>query len=367
MADLTPRERLLAPLRQLTPDRPCWTADLTWWYGATQQAGRLDARYEGPAGILRLHEDLGVCDYYHYGASVFSTHQDGVEVVDRVDGDRRERRWRTPAGELSERWEYLPASYCWAHTAYAAKTAADLAVVQDIFQRTRHTPNAAGFLERDAYLGDAGVPIAAVPRSPLPALLADWCGIMGTIYLVADEPAAVEDTLAVIDQANDAAFDALVAGPAELVHFCDNLDSNNCASYWSAYLGNYYDRRLRQLHAAGKVAAVHLDGTVRGLLPKLAACGFDAVESVTPGPVGDVEIEDLRAVAGSDTVTLWGGVPGAMFAAPWTAADLRAHVRRLLDALWPGRLIVASADQVPPDGDVSLCRVVAETIAEYCP
>ena len=165
---------------------------------------------------------------------------------------------------------------------------------------------------------------------------------MQTIYLIADEPAAVADTLAIIDRANDAAFDCVMAGPAELLHFCDNLDSGNCASYFETHMAEYYRRRLGQLHAAGKVAAVHLDGAVRGLLPRLAACGFDGIESITPAPVGDVEIEDLRRVAGNEQTILW------------------------LDALWPaGRLVVASADQVPPDGDVDFCRVVAETIETY--
>jgi len=165
------------------------------------------------------------------------------------------------------------------------KTVADLQVVQDLFLRTRHEPTPAAFPAAVAALGDSGVPISAVPRSPLPALLADWCGVMQTIYLMTDEPAAVADTLTIIDRANDAAFECVTAGPAELLHFCDNLDSGNCASYFESHMAEYYRRRLGQLHAAGKVAAVHLDGAVRGLLPRLAACGFDGIESVTPAPV----------------------------------------------------------------------------------
>jgi len=128
-------------------------------------------------------------------------------------------------------------------------------------------------------------------------------------------------------------------------------------------MADYYRRRLRQLHSAGKFAVVHLDGMVRGLLPKLAACGFDGIESITPAPAGDVEIEDLRALTGNEKTILWGGIPGAMFAPPWTADDVRAQTRRWLEALWPdGRLVVGSADQVPPNGDIDFCRIVAETI-----
>jgi hypothetical protein len=188
------------------------------------------------------------------------------------------------------------------------------------------------------------------------------------VYLIEDEPQAVEDTLAVIDHANDGAFECVVRGEPELLHFCDNLDSGNSASYWDRYLAPYYRRRLEQLHAAGKFAVVHLDGMVRGLLPRLAASGFDGVEAITPQPVGDVAIEELRSVAGNARTVLWGGIPGAMFVGPWTADDVRAQTRRFLDALGPGgRLVVGSADQIPPDGDIARCRAVAGTIEAWRP
>jgi hypothetical protein len=120
------------------------------------------------------------------------------------------------------------------------------------------------------------------------------------------------------------------------------------------------------LHAAGQFAVVHLDGTVRGLLPALAACGFDGIEAITPVPVGDVAIEELRNLTGHERTILWGGLPGAMFCSPWTATDIQAQTRRWLNALGnDGRLIVGSADQVPPDGEIELCRVVVDTIAEW--
>ena len=50
--------------------------------------------------------------------------------------------------------------------------------------------------------------------------------------------------------------------------------------------------RLERLHAAGVRAAVHLDGTLKGLLPKLAATGIDAIEAITPQPVGDLSLEE---------------------------------------------------------------------------
>ena len=112
------------------------------------------------------------------------------------------------------------------------------------------------------------------------------------------------------------------------------------------------------MHAAGVKCAVHLDGTVKGLLPKLVRSGFDAIEALTPKPAGDLDIEEIRDLAASDTVILWGGVPGVMFAPPYTWEQMEAHVRRLLDC-WQGRpFVMGVADQVPPDGNIEFCRKI---------
>jgi hypothetical protein len=364
---LSPRERLLAPFQGVKPDRPAWVADLTYWRDAAQRAGRLEARHAGRAGWLQLHLDLGVCPYYFYeGNTLFAVCRDGVETRTEESPTRRVTRWRTPRGALEETWEYVPQASCWAHTGYAVSTARDLKTLQDVLRRTRCEPCDADYRRLRDFIGDAGLALCAAPRSPLPGLMTDWCGVLNTIYLIEDERAAVEDTLAVMAAVNDPAFEIIARGPAELIHFCDNLDSGNYGLLFERYMQADYRRRLDRLHAAGRYAVVHLDGMVRGLLPRLAACGFDGVESLTPLPVGDVAIAELRALAGNPRTILWGGIPGAMFAPPWKPDDVRAQTLALLDAHGrDGRLIVGSADQIPPDGDIRLCRLIADTIEAW--
>jgi len=65
-------------------------------------------------------------------------------------------------------------------------------------------------------------------------------------------------------------------------------------------------------------------------------------------------------LADSQTVILWGGVPGVMFAPPYTWPQMRAHVERLL-ASWGDRpFVMGVADQVPPDGNIEFCRRIAD-------
>ena len=361
---MTPRQRLLAPFQGITPDRPALLADLSYWYSAAKAAGTLEKQYDGQEGYKRLHKDLGVCYYYDYADhEVFTTRYEGATVETKESPTERRRFWRTPKGELTDCWHYLPQSSCWALVEYAVKTVDDFPVMMDLFQRVRYAPAYEEYARLDAWIGASGIPLAAVPRSPLPALLADWCGVEQTIFFLMDHPDVVAEALAVIDRANDMAFEIIGNAPCSLLHFCDNLDSSASTPFFEEHMKACYARRLKQLHQAGKFAVVHLDGRVRGLLPKLAKCGFDGVESITPAPVGDVTVEETRGLADNDRLVLWGGIPGAMFCAPWSERDVCAQTRQVMEH-WgkQGRLVVGTADQIPPDGAIGWCRAIADAI-----
>ena len=143
-----------------------------------------------------------------------------------------------------------------------------------------------------------------------------------------------------------------------------NLSGNTMGGCYEEHLRPVHEHRLPVLHRAGTRCAGHLDGLVKGLLDKVVEAGFDAVEALTPLPCGDLPMESMREEAGSDTVVLWGGVPGILFAPPFTWDDVAAHVRSVLRA-WKGTpFVLGVADQVPSDGDVSFCPKIADLIRD---
>jgi Uroporphyrinogen decarboxylase (URO-D) len=360
------KERLLAPFRGIAPDKPAWVADLSYWYAAAEGCGRLSCEYQGREGYKKLHEDLGVGYYYDYESRLFESEFDGVDFSERQMGKERNRRWRTSKGSLTEHWRFLDSAACWARDKYPVSSECELPILLEICSRMRFAPAHSVYKEIEEWVGESGVPLAPVPRSPLPGLLTDWCGVERTVYFLMDNVGTMRRIMECIDAANDAAFAIVASAPCELVHFCDNLDSSASTPYFEQFMREYYERRVRQLHDAGKHAVVHLDGRVRGLLPLLASCGFDGVESITPAPLGDVAVEELRAVAANPRTILWGGIPGAMFSQPWTKAQICDHTKRLLESLaGENRLIVGSADQIPPNGNLDYCAAISETIEKW--
>jgi len=355
-------EALLGLLDGQRPDRVVWT----YWMAGQQQAGTATARWNTEEGYLQLHRELGILPYYYYEKfwAAQPLYEASIEVTDQREGDKTTRRFRTPVGELVERSVYSPASCSVGITKHLVQSERDLDVLLYLLKRRRLEPaNLDDWPpRRQMWAAYGGLPCIGLPRSPLAALLVEWAGVVNAAYLIADRPEKVAEALRLMEEQEEPVIEAVCKLAPPLVHFPDNLSSDSSTSLYDDYMAAGHRRRIERLHAAGVRCAVHLDGRVKGLLPKLVRSGFDAVEALTPKPAGDLEIEEIRDLAGSETLILWGGVPGIMFAPPYTWPQMESYVRRLMEC-WKDRpFIMGVADQVPPDGDIEFCRKIARVI-----
>ncbi len=360
-------QALMDLLRGEIPSRVVWTADLSYWMEGQRRAGKADPAWESEAGYIEFHRQLGVLPYYYYAKFWLAEarYSSQVETTTQTSGDRTITRYHTPRGELVQESVYLPTSCSVGVTKHFVESEADLDILLCLIEQRSLVPACLDdYPQRRAlWKGYGGLPSIALPRSPLPSLAYEWAGIQNAIYLLADCRDKVQRLLGLMEEQETPILEAVCQAAPPLVHFADNLTSDHFTGLYDRYLGPAHRTRLNCLHAAGVRCAVHLDGAVRGLLPKLARAGFDAVEALTPSPAGDLDICQMRSVAGSQQVILWGGVPGVLFAPPFTWKDMQAHVERVLDCCRGQPFILGVADQVPPDGDITFCERIAGMIA----
>ncbi len=92
---------------------------------------------------------------------------------------------------------------------------------------------------------------------------------------------------------------------------------------------------VHTMHRHGKKAVLHMCGLLKGLLPALAETGMDAVNGLTPPPVGDVTVEEALDALGESTVILGGILDPTSFSAPGVS---REQIWRALDGLYTPRL-----------------------------
>lgn len=362
---MTPKERFEAVFRGERPDAMVFFGDLTYWYSVHDQIGDLPEAWRGPRGIGRLHRDMGVGEYVPGCCAYAMVEGDRVRVEGRTEGGVRTVVWRTPVGTLRSRQAYSQPSFSWGFTEHAVKGVEDLKTLRYIMEHRTYRPAPEAIVQVERDYGDFGVAIVAVDGSPLTELNKTWMGVMDMCYLLADEPDEVKETLETIARSQDRAYEITEACACPYVMINENLSAETMGGYFDEFIGPYLSRRMEGLHAHGKKALLHNDGTLRGTLDKLGATGVDCVDSVVPKPVGDVAVADLRSLAGNE-ILLLGGLPGAMFAPPFTARDMERHVREILRRhKESGTFMLGVADQVPPNGDIQLVKLVADLIEEY--
>lgn len=359
------RERVLAVLNGKRPDMTPWYADLSYWYDGQKRMEKLPKKYEGEEGYLRLHQDTGA-GIYLYPPSVWKQEFDEtVNLTANKEGNKTISIISTPWGELCSLEEYLPQSFSTAYKEHYIKKSEDLKIMRYVFSHRQVTPYFDDFRHIDVLWNGWGLPdlLAPICVSPLQTLLTRWAGVEATIFLVADSKEEVERTITELQEDDDKIFEIIAESPARLVEFPDNLSGEVTGkNLIEKYNLPYWQKRIKQLHQAGKFVGIHNDGTLRGSLPSIIEAGFDFVEAVTPAPVGDLTLEEIKKIV-ENKIIIWGCLPGALFSPVYSEDYFKKYLKEVLKTFPPGSgFILGVADQVPPDADFSRIALIREIL-----
>jgi uroporphyrinogen-III decarboxylase len=364
---MTERQRVLTLLAGGRPDRVPWFGDLDYWATALIGRGERPADFKGSDAYIDWHRELR-CGFYLQGYFPFRTIVENCRITEWREGAARRKRIETPRGTLTDTWTWLAESFAEAPTEHLVKSAADLAAYRYLFENTRYEPDY-GFAEkRRAQVGEAGVVLCYLPKSPFMQMVALDAGIYAVAEIAADAPDELAETLAAVRGAHDRAALIAVASPAEVLMIPENLSSEVVGPrFYERYMRGYHEAWCRAIAAAGKYSCIHLDGTLKGLLRQVASAGFTFIEAMTPAPVGDLPVERWAEWAGAGNRTVfWGGLPGVYFTEQVSDAEFDRHTTAVLEVMRSEpRFVLGVADQVPPDGLERRIRRVAELADEF--
>jgi hypothetical protein len=364
-------------------DQTPWYADLSWWYAAQEQKGDLPQAFKDEdadsglyhshfqlvptvgKGYLKMHQDLGAGICFYAPMVWKETFTEEIRFVTKAEGNLTISRITTPVGELESVSEYLPDSYTSAYRSHYIKCPDDLKVIRYIWENREITPDYAQFERVDRLWGGTGVAFCLGPlcTAHLQTLISRWAGIETTVSILVEAPAQLKETLDVLQAADDPIFEVIADSPAKAVEFADNVDGELTGkNLLREYVLPYWTRRVRQLQAKGKFVGVHNDGGVKSALPIIIEAGFDFVEAVTPAPVGDLSLEEIKNLTDGKIVVI-GGLPGAFFSSLYPREFFENHVHKALSTFPHGKgFVLGVADQVPPDSEPGRIQLVREIL-----
>jgi hypothetical protein len=194
---------------------------------------------------------------------------------------------------------------------YPVKSPHDLETLAFLHEDAQYMPNDEAVEARQRSLGDDGLVLCRMMRSPLQRLLTEWMGMEGVFYALTDHPSEMDRLLLRLAAADEPVFRLAAGSPAEAVWSAENITADiTSPALFRRYCLPYYNRGAAILHGRGKLYGLHMDGKLGALKPLVAECAVDFVEGFTPPPMGDLPVPEARNAWPHKA--LWVNFPGSV-------------------------------------------------------
>lgn len=368
---LTGKERILSAFRGEKPDVVPFAPNIYQWFYSrrfhhTLPAEIADAQH--PFDVLRyLGADiLARWDTQWATREIYTAGEYQEEYVGYTDWDKplvtafnvypphtleRRRRFVTPYGTLTQTWTFSPESGADFESEYWWKDWEEYPAVRFMVEAREYVFAADEFHYWVKRVGDDGIVMLNITQSPLKML--HWlAGPQNATLFILDHPEETRALAKIHEEKVLAFLERVVDDPQAQVFISqDNLDAMFYPpAFYQEFCQDFFARAAEIIHRRGKFLMVHACGRNGVLLPLVGRSGVDALEGLTPPPMGDVELGNARRLVGTESFTVNGGMDTSH--QEWAEdAEMALHdyVRRLFASLGDKRhFIFASSCNTSP-------------------
>jgi len=220
-----------------------------------------------------------------------------VETTSHEGGlERRDVTIRTSRGELHECYlgDSKKGVLPW-RMEHFIKAPADYRIMAAALEGSSYLPTNRAFEESESALGQNGITIAHVDRTPFQKIQIDFTGLEVFSYHLADGEPALLELLELMNALKLDEFACVAKSKAQFVKLWENIgiDAVGPGAY-RTHIVPVYEGIAALLRGTGKRLMVHYDGKVRLIADDIAKLGLD-IDSLTPPPEGDLDPAEARA------------------------------------------------------------------------
>ncbi len=291
-------------------------------------------------------------------ADLVRYHQPHVEIIETSSLEqgqqRRDVRWITDVGELHE-W-YLGE---WRQE-YLIKKPDDYRIMQRAWTDTSIEPRVDLFEASEQALGDKGITVGQLDRTPFQKIQIDYAGLERFSFDVADQCPGLTDLLELMNDLKLQEFRATLETPVRQIKLWENISIETMGPVWyGEYLVPMYEKIFDILEGTGKRLQVHYDGKLRIIADQIKRLPFDGLDSVTPPPEGDMTTAEARAYWPDKFLWLhptlnWYSMP---------LEELTANVVHMVRDAGPSRFCLMISEEVPPNWEITIPAIL-DALAE---
>lgn len=348
---MTIKERILTAMTWGLPDQvPLTVYD---WILPRGQAERA-LREAGVGLIVRLpahrveHRNVQIrtCEYYEQGQK------------------RTRRTVHTPVGDA---WEVLTPDAAYGTSnwiqEYLVKSPSDYRVLEYYYNDMVFRDNLDAIREAQRRIGTDGIVLVRIAKSPLQEMLYTWLGLERFAADYHENRDLFDSLHATMAKRYEELYELAVQSPVELLLLGDNIYSDMVGrERYRMYLMPEYAKITARIAGTGKLLAVHMDGNLKSLESDIAEAQFDIVEALTPPPMGDVSVREVRERWPGKA--LWINFTSSMHIEP--PEVIEAHTRNLLQEWGSKRGFgISVTEDAPVEALEKSLAVIARTLREH--
>ncbi len=164
----------------------------------------------------------------------------------------------------------------------------DYRILESYLADCRIERDESSFTRAQSDLGDDGLPLVRLPRTPYQQLWIEWVGMENFAYHLACFPDRVAPCVEQMRRLSLEACDITADSEAEFIDIPDNITAPLIGeANFLEYCVPLYRELAARLENSGRPVIVHLDGDQQGLHEAITHSGMGGIDSFNPPPDGD--------------------------------------------------------------------------------
>lgn len=362
------RKELNLAIFEGTADKVLWQPRLETWIHNHRQNGTLPERYRDK-DYFGIYDALGASVRYAASAGLESYNEPSdIEYKAEQRGDHYIITVKTPSGEIHtvhrDIWEDGKLKNR-RIAGFPVKTPQDLRVATDLVERQQFRANQESFKKAADAVGHRGEPTIFLSSSGFTELIKHQCGLLETYYLLYDHQAAVEEYLEACAHRDDRMIDAAIQLPCRIFNLGDHATNEfTPPPILKRYLMPRWQHISDRLHAHGRFVHTHWDGNSVLMLPYLLETRLDGVEALTPDPMGDMTLEQIKEAV-KDKMVVLDLIRAIDFLPNFPMNDMLDFTKRAIDMFAP-KLILGISDEISQVGEIEKVEAISELVDKIC-
>ncbi len=283
----------------------------------------------------------------------------------------------TPAGSLVQVRAFEPVFNSGAYRKHYIEEAGDYEIFWAYLNDAIILDNYERYQRDAAELGENGLPLTAVERSPYQKLWVEWVGLERLSLHFADYPDRLEKTIELLRQRARKILTIAARSPAPLVDFPDNITApaiglkrfrQYCVPLYNELADLLAERSAEAKRSAeaehGALVFVHADGDLQPLSQAIAESKLGGLDSFSPAPDNDTSV--AQAIANWPGKRLFVNFPSSVHLRSYE--EVRAEAEQILHAGGhTGRLEIQFSENVPLHAWRTSFQAIVDAVENFRP